>query len=99
MVIGTCKSNAAKHPGRLLTDSRQQRWTRRQMEEDKARTKAAVIAAEEDANAKHQAIVKHVVDIEDSLEQDKEVIQTYTNRPNLRNSSKYPVAEKPADLE
>lgn len=85
MVIGTRKSNAAKHPGRLLTDIKQQRRTRTQIEEDEARRKAAAVAAEEDAKAKHQAIVTRVADIEDSMERDEEVIRAYSNRPDFRN--------------
>jgi hypothetical protein len=99
MVVGTRKSNAAKHPGRLLTDCKQKKRTRKQIQEDQARTRAAAIAAEEEANTRHQAAVTSVVDIEDSLERDEEMIRAYTSRPDLRNISKYPAAGKITDLE
>jgi hypothetical protein len=91
MVVGTRKSNATKHPGNLLTVGQQQRRTKGQMEEDEARTKAATVAAKEDTIAKHQAIINRVIDIEESTVRDEEAIQAYANRPDLRNSSKYPV--------
>jgi hypothetical protein len=99
MIVGTRKSNATKRPGKLLADSKQQRRTRTQIEEDEARTKSEAVAAKEVANAKHRAIITHVADIEDSIERDEEAIRAYKNRPDLRNSSKYPVAEKITDLE
>jgi hypothetical protein len=71
------------------------------MEADDARTKAAAAAAKVDAIAKHQAIINRVVDIEESSGRNEEALRAYTNRPDLRNSSKYPVtvSEKTIDLE
>ena len=92
MVVGTRKSNVTKHPGSLLTAGKPQRRSRAQIEEDEARTQAMAVAAKEDAIAKHQAVIKRVVDIQESTERDEEVIRAYANRPDLRNSSKYPVA-------
>jgi hypothetical protein len=53
MVVSTHKSNATKHPGKTLADTKRQRWTRKQIDEDKAYTKALAAAAKELANAKH----------------------------------------------
>jgi hypothetical protein len=71
------------------------------MEEDEARTKATAVAEKEEAIAKHQAIIQRVVDINESSGRDEEVIRAYANRPDLRSSSKYPVAasEEIEDLE
>jgi hypothetical protein len=101
MVVGTRKSNATKHPSDLLKITSQLRRTRAQIEEDDARVEAAAISAKEDTIANHRAIVDHVVDIEESTGRDEEVIRAYANRPNLRNSSKYPVAasKKTTNLE
>ncbi|KAN0113799.1 hypothetical protein V8E52_007271 [Russula decolorans] len=101
MVVGTRKSNATKHPGDLLKITSQLRRTRAQIEEDDARVEAAAISAKEDAIANHRAIVDHVVDIEEFTGRDEEVIRAYANRPDLRNSSKYPVAasKKTTNLE
>jgi hypothetical protein len=101
MVVGTHKSNATKHPGDLLKITSQLRRTRAQIEEDDARVEAAAISAKEDAIANHRAIVDHVVDIEEFTGRDEEVIRAYANRPDLCNSSKYPVAasKKTTNLE
>jgi len=101
MVVDTRKSNATKHPGNLLMASKQQRQTKAQIEKDETRTKAAAIAAKEDAIAKHQAILKRVADIEESIGRDKEAIRAYANRPDRCNSSKYLMAagEKTTNLE
>jgi hypothetical protein len=101
MVVGTRKSNATKHPGDLLKITSQLRRTRAQIEEDDARVEAAAISAKEDAIANHRAIVDHVVDIEEFTGRDEEVIRAYANRPDLCNSSKYPVAasKKTTNLE
>ncbi|KAN0125644.1 hypothetical protein V8E52_000851 [Russula decolorans] len=101
MVVGTRKSNATKHPGDLLKITSQLRRTRAQIKEDNARVEAAAISAKEDAIANHQAIVDHVIDIEEFTGRDEEVIRAYANRPDLRNSSKYPVAasKKTTNLE
>lgn len=101
-MVDTRKSNATKHPGMLVTEAKQQRRTRKQMEEDEARTKAVATAAKDQASAEHRAIITQVADIMDSVERDEEAILAHTNRPDLRNSSqsKHPAAtQKIADLE
>ena len=99
MVVGTHKSNATKHPSKVLADTKQQRWTRKQIDEDKACTKALATAAKELANAKYQATITQVTDIMDSVEQDKEAIQAYTTRLDLCKPLYLAVAEKMTDLE
>ena len=74
MVVGTHKANATKHPGDLLAVSKQQRWTRVQTEEDKARAKAIAVAAKESTVAEHQAIINRVVDIKESMGRNEGVI-------------------------
>ena len=98
MVIGTHKSNATKHPGKLLTDSKQWRWSKAQIEEDKTHTKAAAAAAKEEENTKCWAILTSVMDIEDFMERHEKALWAYANQPDLCNSLKYPVAEKSIDL-
>jgi hypothetical protein len=101
-MVDTCKSNATKHPGMLVVDARQQRRTRKQMEEDKAHTKAVATAAKDQASAERRAIITQVADIMDSVERDEEAILAHTNRPDLRNpsQSKHPAAtQKITDLE
>ena len=101
-MVDTRKSNATKHPGMLVAEAKQQRWTRKQMEKDKARTKAAAIAAKEQASAEHRAIITQVADIMDSVARVEEEIQAHTNRPDLRNFSKlkHPtVTQEITDLE
>ena len=84
MVVGTRKSNATKHPGKLLESGKQQRQTRTQVEEAQARSKAAAITAEDNASLKHREAVSRVADIMDSVDSAERAIQTYTNRPDLR---------------
>jgi hypothetical protein len=55
MVIGTRKTNSNVHPGAILQNNRKPRHTRKQIEEDKTRAVASVIAAEEEAAAKYQS--------------------------------------------
>ena len=74
MVVGTRKSNATKHPGKLLTDSKQRRRSKAQIEEDETRTKAAAAAAKEEEDTRHRAILTSVIDIEDSMERHEEAI-------------------------
>lgn len=84
MVVDTRKSNATKHPGKLLESGKQKRRTRTQVEEDKARTKAVAITAENDANLKRLESVSQVADIMDSVDSEERAIQRYKNRPDLR---------------
>jgi 3-hydroxy-3-methylglutaryl CoA synthase len=74
MAVGTHKSNATTHPGKVLASSRKQRQTRRQMEENKGRTKATAIVVEENAILKCREVVSQVADTMDSLKRDEKAI-------------------------
>jgi hypothetical protein len=82
MVIGTRKTNANAHPGRILLGSQLPRRTRKQIEEDKARKDAEAMAASEDAKAKHDAIVMRIAQLEAEQGQQEDNIQRHSQRPD-----------------
>jgi hypothetical protein len=87
MVVGTRKSNADAHPGRILLDTQHSRRTRKQIDEDDARKKSEMKAAIEDAKTKHHAIVTRIAQLEADEEQREEQIQTNSQRPDRSSNS------------
>jgi hypothetical protein len=87
MVVGTRKSNADAHPGRILLASQNPRRTRKQIEEDCAHKEAEATAASEDAKRTRQAIVNRIAQLEAEEEQREEDIQTHSQRPDLFHGS------------
>ena len=83
MVIGTRKKNTNVHPGAILQSNRQPRRTRKEMEEAKAHTAAKAIAAEEEAAAKYQSVLKRIAELEAMSRNEEDDIQAHSLRPDL----------------
>ena len=81
MPITTRKSNANVHPGRIvLGNQKQPRRSRKQIEEDAARAKAAAVArAEEEVVCN-----RRIAEVEDAIELNEEQVRIHTNRPDLQ---------------
>lgn len=79
MPVGTCKSNADAHPGRIILENQRIRRTRKQMEGDIASSKAAAIAASEDKAGRHRCIAE----VEDNIGRNEEELRLHANRPDL----------------
>src|SRR6266702_2095123 len=86
MPVRTRSSNADAHPGCVVTDNKQTRRSKKQIEEDNTRKKAVAIAASKEAKAKHRAAITKIATVEDSIEQDEEELQVHSTRPDLRHS-------------
>ncbi|KAI9442593.1 hypothetical protein H4582DRAFT_2073157 [Lactarius indigo] len=84
MPVSTHASNADAHPGRIIMESQQTRRPRKQIEEDEARAKAVAIATRKGVEARHREAIATIATTEDSMEQDKEDLQTHSVRPDLR---------------
>lgn len=84
MPVGTRALNVDAHPGRIVLENQQVRCTRKQVDEDKARTKAVAHATRKEATAKRQMAINQIATFEDSMEQDEEVFQMHSTRPDLQ---------------
>jgi len=84
MAVGTRKSNAVTHPGRIVLESQQTRRTKKQIEADEASAELEASVAQQAADTQHCASIAHIADVEDSVMEEEESVRTYTNRPDLR---------------
>jgi hypothetical protein len=94
MAVGTRKTNANTHPGLVILEGKRQRRTRKQIEEDEAHKTAEATTARLDAEALHNATVARITQLENSMEQDEELVREHANRPDLVTSD-YENAKKP----
>jgi hypothetical protein len=86
MAIGTHKSNAEVHPGRILLESQPSRRTKQQIESDVSKAKAE---AEAEAEAERQcAVLIHIAKLKHSAEQEEQAMHMHANRPDLHHSSR-----------
>lgn len=84
MAIGTRKSNAEAHPGRILLESQPSRRTKQQIESDVSKAKA-----EAEAEAERQrAVLIRIAELEHSAEQEEQAVRMHANRPDLHHSSR-----------
>ena len=90
MPISTCKTNADVHPGHIVLESQQARHTKRQVEEDNMRAKAAAIAEREVNEANHRLVLTTIVEIEDTIEETEEQLCMNSTRPDLHPNRKQP---------
>jgi hypothetical protein len=84
MPISTCKKNVEVHPGCIVLGSQKPRWTRKQIEEDKAHAASATIAHKEDK----EGCKRSIVEVEDAIERNEEQAYIYAYRPDLCYSRK-----------
>jgi hypothetical protein len=84
MPITTRASNAERHPGLIVLDGQWTKRSKQQIKEDKARKKAAAIAARQLTEAKHHAVLLRLAESEAAVEQDEEDIRANTTRPDIR---------------
>lgn len=80
MPIGTQKSNADAHPGRIVLENQRVRRSKEQIEDDITSAKAAATAASEEEAARNRSIAE----LEDAMEWTEGELRTHTNRPDLR---------------
>ena len=81
MPVGTRKSNANTHPGRIVLESQNTRHTSKEVKADNARAKAATIAVRESEEARNKCIAE----VEDAIQRSEDDVHLHTNRPDLRN--------------
>ena len=84
MPISTRKTNVSAHPGHIVLESQRARRTKKQVEEDNSRAKAAAIEKE----ANRLSVLSTIAELEDTIEQNEEQVRVHTNRPDLRPSRK-----------
>ena len=80
MPVGTRKSNADAHPGRIVLENQRVRRSKEQIEDDITSAKAAATAASEEEAARNRSIAE----LEDAMERTEGELRTHANRPNLR---------------
>ena len=83
MPIGTRPSNAQAHPGQIVIESQRVRRTKKQIEADVARKKAASIEDSRRAKEEHQKVIQQLKESEDAVEQEEEMVRKHTARPDL----------------
>lgn|SRR6267142_3005999 len=83
MAIGTHKANTEAHPGCIILENQQARWTQKQIEEDEECAKVDAAKAKEEAAVKHHAVVTRIAKLHGSAEKEEAVICANTNRPDL----------------
>jgi hypothetical protein len=90
MPISTRKTNADVHPGRIVLENQQSRRTKRQVEEDNMRAKAAAIVEREEKEANHLSVLTTIAEIEDTIEKTEAQLRMNTTRPDLHPNRKQP---------
>jgi hypothetical protein len=90
MPISTCKTNVDIHPGRIVLESQQVRRTKRQVEEDNMRAKAAAITEREENEANHRLVLTTIAEIEDTIEETEEQLRMNSTRLDLHPNRKQP---------
>ncbi len=84
MPVTTRKANADVHPGRVITEGQQPRRSKKQIEDDNARVRAAAHASREEAAAKYRAAVERIALLEDAVAIAEKDAWTHAHRPDLR---------------
>jgi len=79
MGVTTRQSNATAHPGRILLENQQTRCTQKQVQEAKARAKAAKNQEE----LRRLTIPGHIAQLEDELEIEEQAQREHSMRPDL----------------
>ena len=90
MPITTHKTNTDVHPGRIVLENQQARRTKRQVEEDTMRAKAAAIVEREEKEANHCSVLTTIAGIEDTIEKTEEQLRMNSTRPDLHPNCKQP---------
>lgn len=75
----TRKSNSTAHPGKIVLDSQQTRRTTAQVQEAKARAKAA----KDKEEVRRLAVPGRVARLEDEIETEEQVRREHSMRPDL----------------
>ena len=75
----TRKSNSTAHPGKIVLDSQQTRYTTAQVQEAKARAKAA----KDKEEVRCLAVPGRVVWLEDKIETEEQARRKHSMRPDL----------------
>jgi negative regulator of genetic competence, sporulation and motility len=84
MPIITRKANANTHPGRILLETQQPRRSKKQVEEDTDRARAAAIAEKEEKEANRRTVLATIADMEDIIEKSELDLRNHTTRPDLQ---------------
>ena len=87
MPVNTRPSNAEAHPGRVVMEGQRVRRSKKQIEVDEARKKAAASAASRRAEEDHQRVLRQLKESEDAVEREEEAVHEHTARPDLRYES------------
>ena len=95
MPVSTRKKNAEAHPGRIILASQQPRRTRRQIEEDDARSKAM----KDRVDALHREDLDRLAQMEDTMEGEEEARRLHAARPDLRRNPEPPGERAQVDSE
>jgi hypothetical protein len=86
-MVDTRESNADAHPGLVVLASQQKRHTKQQILADKANAKAVAVATRRAILAREHELLEHIGLIEDTIQQEDDVLQAHANRPDLCHGS------------
>ena len=84
MPVITRGANANVHPGDVVRKAQQNRRTKEEIAEDKAKAKAEANAARQEVATKHRAVISTIMALKSSVEREEEAIRAQANRPDLQ---------------
>ena len=84
MPVTTRRTNASTHPGDIVRNAQQNRRTRQEIEEEKAKAKATSIAVRQEAARKQCAVISTIVALKSLVEHEEKAIREHAIRPDLR---------------
>ena len=80
MTVATRRSNANAHPGQVVLDNRPKRRTKKQVQEAKARARAA----KDQEEARRVELPGRIARLEDEIETEEQARHEHSMRPDLR---------------
>ena len=80
MTVTTRRSNAKSHPGQVVLDNQQKRRTKKQVQEAKARARAA----KDQEEARRRELPGRIAQLEDEIETEEQARHEHSMRPDLR---------------
>ena len=83
MAVLIRKTNSTSHPGEILLRNKQTQHPRQQIEADEAHAAALARTTEEEVAANRSAVLEHIAQLEDSMEQKDATRRMHSIRPDL----------------
>lgn len=89
MPISTRKANTNTHPSHIVLETQQPRRTKKQVDKDASRAKAAAIAEREEKEVNRCTVLATIADMEDTIKNSKLQLRIHTIRPDLHPDHKH----------